>query len=142
MTLSSQKKTQIIEERVRLMHERIPKRAAALNEDGHLPGTIFLPGPQRLDKYWQFISLNDAMKCLNPHWEDDIKMGLDPVGPESPYLKNLLRVPGLFKKTTADFVRLNAQYADRYQEGSNATVPTDTRQPEPVPPGGGPVGYG
>lgn len=131
MTISSQRKTQIIEERVRLMHERVPKRAKALNEDGHLPGTILLPAPQRLMKYRQVISFSDAIKCLNPSWESDIRSGLDPVGPESPYLKNLLRVPGLFKQVTADYVALEKRDAEK-QGGSNAVAQPPVAEPAPV----------
>lgn len=118
MTISSQRKSQIIEERVRLMRERIPERAKTLNEDGHLPGTILLPAPQRLLKYRQVISFADAIKCLNPDWESWILKGIDP-GPESPYLKNLLRVPGLFKQVTADYVALEMRDAEKTKGGEN-----------------------
>lgn len=97
------------------MLKRIPDRAAKINEDGALPGDIMLPGPERLDKYWTLIQFADVPKLLDPNWEMVIRNGLDP-GPVSPYLKNLLRVPGLLKQVGADFTRLNAQYAERYRQ--------------------------
>lgn len=135
MTIASQRKTTIIEERVRAMHERIPIRAKALNEDGHLPGTILLPAQPRLMKYRAVISFPDAIKCLNPNWEDDIRRGIDPVGPESPYLINLLRVPGLFKQVTADYMALEKRDAEKQLGGSNAVA--QSPEQSPVAAGGG-----
>lgn len=135
MTLTSQRKTEIIEERVTAMLKRIPDRAAAINEDGALPGDIMLPGPQRLDKYWAVTQdFSDVPLLLDPNWEQRIRQGLDQP-PKNPYWLNLLRIPGLLKKTSADFVALNARYADRYQGGSNAVA----QSPEqlPVAAGGG-----
>ena len=123
MTLTSRQKTEIVERLNREMHERIAERAAQVNKDGHLIGTKELPGPARLDWYFSVdpatgmprIMIEDYFKALDPNWESWIRQGIDP-GPASPYLKGLLRVPGLFKKVTQDFTRLSAQFGDRYTE--------------------------
>jgi len=60
MTLTTKRKTQIIEERVNAMLDRIPERAAAINEDGGLPGDLLLPGPERLDRYWLLTKAMDS----------------------------------------------------------------------------------
>ncbi len=123
MTLTSQRKTQIIEEQVTAMLKRVKQRADAFNEDGAMVGDITMPGPQRLDKYWAVTpDLSDVPLLIDPGWEVRIRHGLDRP-PVNPYWKNLLRVPGLLESTARDFVRLNQQYADRYQGGTNEVQP-------------------
>lgn len=115
MTITSARKTAIVEEEVTAMLERVQKRADAFNQDGAMIGDLHMPGPKRLDQYWAATpNLADVPYLTDPNWEDRIRQGLDKP-PVNPYWVNLLRVPGLLKKTAADFVRLNAQYSDKYE---------------------------
>ena len=140
MTISSQRKSEIIEERVSRMHERIPRRAAAINEDGHLPGTMMMPGKERLDFYWaRTPDFTDVPLLLDPDWELRIRNGLDKP-PVNPYWLNHLSVPGMLKEYSQDFKSLILKYAD--EEVSDAPVRTNRGEPAPVPASGGAPGYG
>lgn len=110
MTISSQRKTAIIDEEVQRVLEREEALTESIYEDGGFPGDIQLPGPQRLNAYWTYTTdLTDIPLLIDPDWELRIRNGMDQP-PVNPYWKNLLRIPGLLKKTSQDFVRLNQKY--------------------------------
>ena len=112
MTIHSKRKSEIIEERVSRMHARIPERAATINEDGHLPGTLMMPGRERLDFFWaRTPDFLDVPLLLDPDWELRIRNGLDNP-PVNPYWKNMLSVPGMLKEYSQDFKSLMIRYAD------------------------------
>lgn len=116
MTLSTERKTAIIEERVDRMLDRILDRAKAINQDGGLPGDLMLPGPQRLEQYWRYTpDLSDLPLLIDgKESEEMIRQGLVPP-PVNPYWLNQLSIPGQFTELAQDFMSLNAQYADRYE---------------------------
>lgn len=156
MTLTAKRETEIIDEEIDAMYADEKQIADSIIDDGGMPGDIALPGPERLDAYWRVTpDLSDVPLLLDPDWELRIRNGFDRP-PVNPYWKNLLRQPGLLKETAADFVRLNAQYADRYQNEvaqgpgqpafpANGGVPLpQTPAPGPAQPqvGGGYLGAG
>lgn len=113
MSLSARRETEIAEEEIRRALEDENRLVAEMSKEG-LIGDIPLPAPQRLDRYWLVTKdLSDLAGLSDPNWEDRIRQGFDPP-PVNPYWVNLLREPGLLKKTSQDFMRLAAQYADRY----------------------------
>jgi hypothetical protein len=136
MTISSQRKSAIIEELVDRMHARIPARADAINQDGHLPGTLMMPGKQRLDFFWAMTpDFSDVPLLLDPDWELRIREGLDRA-PVNPYWLNHLSIPGMLKQYSQDFKALILRYAEDGNE-----VRQDSREPAPVPASGGVSGY-
>lgn len=142
MVLSAKEEAQIIDEEIEAMFAEEEELADQILEDGGMPGDIALPGPQRLDRYWAVTpDLSDVLLLVDPDWESRIRAGLDK-GPVNPYWINLLREPGLLKKTSQDFVRLNKQHEDRYEGGADEAIPPAVGQPAPVAPSGGPPGYG
>lgn len=155
MVVSAKRKTAIADEEITRSLEQEKYYVDTLYGEGGFIGDIMLPGPQRLDQYWTYTpNLSDIELITDPNYETRLRAGLDRP-PINPYWKNLLREPGLFTKTAADFVRLNAQYADRYQGGTNevqaAPLPGSPGLPSPqmaapMPPqppaGGGAPSYG
>lgn len=115
MVLSAKRITEIADEEVDRILKKEKYMVDTLYGEGGFIGDIMLPGPERLDKYWAVTpDLSDVMMLTDPDWELRIRNGLDNP-PVNPYWLNLLREPGLLKSTSQDFLRLNAQYADRYQ---------------------------
>lgn len=119
MTLSTKRKSEIIEERVNRMLDRIPERAKAINQDGGLPGDLLLPGPERLDRYWLLTKdLRDIPLLIDgKESERLIREGVIPP-PVNPYWKNQIRIPGQFAELAADFMALNQRYQGRYDQAS------------------------
>lgn len=117
MTLTTKRKTELIEERVNAMLDRIPERARSINEDGGLPGDLLLPGPQRLDRYWLLTKDLSDLPLLIDAKESEmlIRKGVIP-GPVNPYWINQLRIPGQFTELAQDFMALNKQYEGRYDQ--------------------------
>lgn len=108
--------TEIADEEVDRALKGEKERADSIYADGGFIGDIQMPGPQRLDRYWLVTpNLADLAGLSDPNWEDRIRAGFDPP-PVNPYWMNLLREPGLLKKTSQDFMRLNAQYEGRYEQ--------------------------
>lgn len=113
MSLSAQRETEIAEEEIRRSLADENRIVAELSKEG-LIGDIHMPGPERLDRYWLLTKdLADLPGLTDPTWEDRIRQGFDNP-PVNPFWVNLLREPGLLKKTAADFMSLNAKYQDRY----------------------------
>ncbi len=112
MTITSKRKTEIVETLVDRMLSRVQERAERINEDGGMPGDIALPGRERLDAYWAMTpDLTDLPLLIDPDWELRIRQGLDQP-PVNPYWKNTLSIPGMLKRLSHDFMSLNERYAD------------------------------
>ncbi len=148
MPVSAKRITEIADEEIDLVLENEKYMVDTLYGEGGFVGDIVLPGNQRLAKYWSVTDKADVMLLTFPSWETWIRGGPNLYGefsrpPVSPYWLNLLREPGLFKDTAADFVRLNtADQKRKAAGGEGETIPADRGQPQPVAEGGGPGSYG
>jgi hypothetical protein len=137
MVVSAKRKTEIADEEVTRSLKDEQYYVDTLYEEGGFIGDIMLPGPARLDKYWSVTpDLSDLELITDPNYEVRLRQGLDRP-PVNSYWMNLLREPGLFTKTALDFVRLNAQYADRYAGGTNEVPQSPGPPSAPLPAGGG-----
>lgn len=137
MVLSAKRITEIADEEVDRILEKEQYMVDTLYGEGGFIGDIVLPGPQRLDRYWAVTpDLSDVLMLVDPDWESRIRAGLDK-GPVNPYWINLLREPGLLKKMSQDFVRLNTQHEDRYQGATHEVPQGSGAQSAPLPAGGG-----
>jgi len=114
MSLSAKRETEIADEEIQRALEDENRLVAEMSKEG-LIGDIHLPGPQRLDRYWLVTpDLSDIPGLTDPEWESQIRQGFAPP-PVNPYWRNLLRIPGLLKELSRDFIKLNAQYEGRYE---------------------------
>ncbi len=140
MVLTAKRKTEIADEEVTRSLEKEKYYVDTLYDEGGFIGDIQLPGPQRLDKYFSvdpatgqpLISWNDLPRMIDPDWEKWIRAGLAP-GPESNYLKNLLREPGLLTEVCKDLVSLTKKYPNRYEGGNDAVAQSPGAAPAPLP---------
>ncbi len=139
MTNTSAKRiTEIADEEINYVLENEKYMVDTLYGEGGFVGDIPLPEKKRLAKYWAVTEMADVLMLVEPHWEEWIRGGPNLYGelarePVSPYWKNLLREPGLFKETAADFVRLNTADQKRKAEdggGRAEAVPSPAPQPQ------------
>ncbi len=148
MSISAKRLTEIADEEIDIILGKEKHLVDTLYGEGGFIGDIVLPANQRLAKYWAVTQMPDVLMLVEPHWEEWIRGGQALYGelarpPVSPFWLNLLREPGLFKETAADFVRLNtADQKRKAAGGEGETIPADRGQPQPVAEGGGPGSYG
>ncbi len=148
MPTSAKRLTEIADEEIDFVLEKEKELVDTLYGEGGFIGDIVLPEKQRLAKYWAVTQMEDVLMLVEPHWEEWIRGGPNLYGelsrpPVSPYWKNLLREPGLFKETAADFVRLNtADQKRKAAGGESETVSAPVGQPQPVAQSGVDAGYG
>ena len=101
-------------------------------------GDIPLPANQRLAKYWSVTQMQDVLMLVEPMWETWIRGGPALYGelarpPVSPFWLNLLREPGLFEDTAADFVRLNTADQKRKAAGGEVSLGSEAQAaPQPA----------
>lgn len=130
--LSPREQTEITDEIINLVFSEENAIVAELAADGGFIGDQLLPGPKRYDFYWSvnpqtgkpLLSFNDMVNLSTiPNWEQLLKRSPDAVpAPESPYLLNLLREPGLFTEVQKDFISVNQKYQDRYEGGADEVL--------------------
>lgn len=108
--------TRLIEDKTRGIGERILKRAEELFPDGIFPTTVQLKGRQKLQQYLRVTTdLSDFARLADPDYETKLRTGLLPYGdpgPQSPYWKNALSLPGKFKELSKEFMGLLTRYGE------------------------------
>lgn len=111
--------TRILKDRIDAYASRIVERGENLFPDGVFPGTVDLSGRQKYQQYLNAtVDINDFSRLADPDYESKVRNGLLPpedLGPQSPFWKQALMIPGEFTRMAAEFVRLNERFTGSEQ---------------------------
>lgn len=107
--------TRILQDRINAYADKIVQRGENLFPDGIFPGTVDLSGRQKYQQYLNAtVDIGDFSRLATPGYEETVRNGLlppDDPGPQSPFWKQALMIPGQFTEMAKEFVRLNEKYA-------------------------------